>query len=141
MQKIDKGTGAKSSRSETVGIRLEPKLRYLAELAAREQQRTLSSFIAWAVKKALQGELLDEPNYGPDPRPKAPLPLRFEGFWDEEPSERFFLLATGRHDLLTDVEANLWKQIQEVPALKTKRGAIDRAKLREYWGDIVTSQE
>jgi hypothetical protein len=33
--------GGKLSRSETVTVRLDPKLRYLAELAALKQRRTL----------------------------------------------------------------------------------------------------
>ena len=43
----DRG-GSKLNRTETVTIRLDPKLRYLTELAARKQRRTVSSFIEWA---------------------------------------------------------------------------------------------
>ena len=39
-----KGGGGKLARSETVTVRLDPKLRYLAELAARIQRRSVSSF-------------------------------------------------------------------------------------------------
>jgi hypothetical protein len=46
-----KGGGGKLSRSETVTVRLDPKLRYLAELAARLHRRTLSSYIEWAIKR------------------------------------------------------------------------------------------
>ena len=42
-QEMRKAGGGKLSRSETVTVRLDPKLRYLAELAARIHRRTLSS--------------------------------------------------------------------------------------------------
>ena len=45
--------GSKLARSETVTVRLDPKLRYLAELAARKQRRSLSSYIEWAVEDSL----------------------------------------------------------------------------------------
>ena len=48
-QEMRKGGGGKLSRSETVTVRLDPKLRYLAELAARLHRRTLSSYVEWAI--------------------------------------------------------------------------------------------
>lgn len=48
-----KRRGSKPVRTETVTVRLDPRLRYLAEIAARKQHRTLSSFIEWAVEESL----------------------------------------------------------------------------------------
>jgi hypothetical protein len=45
--------GGKLGRSATVTVRLDPKTRYLAELMARKQRRTLSSFVEWAVEQTL----------------------------------------------------------------------------------------
>ena len=49
---------AKSSdskrKSEVVTVRLDPKLKYVAELAARRQRRTLSSYIEWAIEDSLR---------------------------------------------------------------------------------------
>lgn len=44
----------KLNRSETVTVRLDPRMNYLTELAGRAQRRTKSSFIEWAVQKALR---------------------------------------------------------------------------------------
>ena len=44
----------KLNRSETVTVRLDPRLNYLAELAGRAQRRTKSSFIEWAVQEAVR---------------------------------------------------------------------------------------
>src|ERR1700683_3750370 len=49
-----RGRGGRLTRSETVTVRLDPKLRYLAELAALKHRRTLSSFIEWAIEDSLQ---------------------------------------------------------------------------------------
>ncbi|MFT6222410.1 MAG: hypothetical protein ACJA1F_000245 [Paracoccaceae bacterium] len=43
--KAPKGAGSKLGRTETVSIRLNPRLNYLWELAARSQRRTKSSYI------------------------------------------------------------------------------------------------
>jgi len=58
--KKSKSGGGKLSRSETVTVRLDPKLRYLAELAARKQRRTVSSFIEWAIEDALKRVSISE---------------------------------------------------------------------------------
>ncbi len=42
------------TKSEIVSIRLHPEVRFLAELAARKQRRSLSSFIEWAVQRGLE---------------------------------------------------------------------------------------
>ena len=53
MKKTSKG-GSKLNRSVTATIRLTPQMRYMAELAARKQRRTFSSFVEWAVVEALK---------------------------------------------------------------------------------------
>ena len=44
-------------RSETVTIRLDPQLRFLAEMAARAHRRSLSSYIDWLLSKSVHDEL------------------------------------------------------------------------------------
>lgn len=44
----------KPARSVTVTARLDRRLRYLAEIAARAQRRTLSSFIEWAIRDSIR---------------------------------------------------------------------------------------
>jgi hypothetical protein len=131
------GTGAKTSRSETVSVRLEPKTAYLAELAARYQQRTLSSFIEWCVRQTLKGSnMSDEPSYNHD----LPLeqPLWCEGLWDVDEADRFFLLASAHPDWLTNDEQCLWKLISETAFLWSKDRKISRKILREHWDKLRT---
>ena len=78
-----KGGGGKLARSETVTVRLDPKLRYLAELAARLHRRTLSSYIEWSIEASLgNNRLTTDPN-GASIRDEA------EELWDVDDADRF----------------------------------------------------
>jgi predicted HicB family RNase H-like nuclease len=44
-------------RSEVVTVRVDPKLKYLAELAARKQRRSLSRYVEWVIRQSLNGQL------------------------------------------------------------------------------------
>ena len=98
--------GGKLSRSETVTVRLEPKLRYLAELAARRQRRTLSSYIEWAMEDSLKHFSLDLNSNGT-------LADEAEALWDVDEADRFARLALRHPDLLTHEEQVLWKLVRE----------------------------
>lgn len=50
----------KLNRSETVTVRLDPRLNYLTEIAGRSQRRTKSSFVEWAVQEAIRKLGIDE---------------------------------------------------------------------------------
>ena len=97
-------------RSKTVGVRLDPKINYLAELAARYQHRTLSGFIQWAVTRALTPAVMqeDEPSVTEPTGPMESRPLWLEGLWDVDEADRFYLLGS-RPDLMTIDEQRLWK--------------------------------
>jgi len=103
-QKRNKSGGCKLTRTETVTVRLDPKTRYMADLAARRQRRTLSSFIEWAVEQALHGVCLiggvtaDEMTHN---------------LWDVDESERFARLAIYIPELLTYEEQEKWKMLNE----------------------------
>lgn len=120
-----------SVRSDTVTVRLDPKLRYIAELAGRHQDRTLSSFIEWSVRRVLTSfaTLIDEPS--PGTIPSTPLPLWMEGLWDVDEAERFFRLARSHEGLLSIPEQRLWKLFRLHMAHTSREVAI--AAFREFW--------
>lgn len=107
-QEMRKGGGGKLSRSETVTVRLDPKLRYLAELAARLHRRTLSSYIEWSIKEALDGEVLKQ---GEDW--KLSIGDEAEDLWDVDEADRFAKLALRYPHLLSHEEQVRWKLIRE----------------------------
>jgi hypothetical protein len=117
-QERRKGGGAKLNRSETVTVRFDPKLRYLAELAARRHRRTLSSFVEWAVEKALGDVVLDSGDDWHtsllDGAPKL---------WAIHPAERFLRLAQQFPELMSYEEEVIWNAIQSLEALNSWKDA------------------
>jgi hypothetical protein len=77
--------GGKLTRSETVTVRFDPKLRYLAEIAGRMHRRTLSSFVEWATQSEVRANLGD----------------LAEALWDTDEQIRFEKLALIMPHLLT----------------------------------------
>jgi len=100
-----RGGGGKLSRSETVTIRLDPMLNYLADIAARVNRQTKSSFIEMAVRDAVARTAL---------RPQqADVTVWSETreIWDVDEADRFVKLALRYPELLTFEEQVLWKTI------------------------------
>jgi hypothetical protein len=104
--------GGKLSRSETVTVRLDPKLRYLAELAARKQRRTLSSYIEWAIEDSLKSVLLHQ-GTGYQGDYDVSIAGEMGHLWDVDDADRFAKLALRYPDLLTHEEQVRWKLIRE----------------------------
>ena len=87
---------------------MDPKLRYAAELAARKQRRTLSSFIEWTVDEAVSKTELVHKN-----RKIGTIKDALEITWDVEEADRLIRLALNFPYLLTYEEEMLWKLVQE----------------------------
>ncbi len=134
--------GGKLARSETVTVRLDPKLRYLAELAARKQRRTLSSYIEWAVEESLSTvNLVEEDGDDQDSYHRA-LSVwgATDSLWDVDEADRFVKLATQFPDLMTYAEQAIWKIINEetylfLPQPKGTQ-VLQRDLLRVIWEDL-----
>jgi hypothetical protein len=105
-----KGGGSKLGRTEIIQVRLDPKLRFAAELAAMKQRRALSSFAEWAIEKAVKDVTVAQP-FGED------IPITAHDVtvevWDVEEADRFAKLAFKFPELLTYDGACLWKLISK----------------------------
>lgn len=99
--------GGKLTRSETVTVRLDPRLRYLSELAARSQRRTLSSYIEWTLQQSLDDVVPKNFSWEED----ITLAERAEYLWHVEPADRLVRLAFQHSHLLNFEEANQWHVI------------------------------
>lgn len=144
-----KGGGGKLSRSETVTVRLDPKLRYLAELAARKHRRTVSSFVEWAVEEALDRVYLrEESGDSRDDYQRAiSIGAMADGLWDVDEADRLAKLAMQFPELLTHEEQVLWKLVRENGLLwkgrfdnatgewtwRVEYDGLIYARLREHW--------
>lgn len=147
-QEMRKGGGGKLSRSETVTVRLDPKLRYLAELAARLHRRTLSSYVEWAIEASLDNNVLKPDFNGSGTSIKDDA----EYLWDVDEPDRFAKLALRYPHLLTHEEQVRWKLIRENGYLwkGSYAGrrfewtwAVDEdsfiySRLREHWAKFCT---
>jgi predicted transcriptional regulator len=128
--KAKRGGGGKLSRSETVTVRLDPRLNYLCELAARAQRRTKSSFIEWAIENALAAVGI------PGERKSAAGELwtiqeRNADLWDVDEPDRFIALVALAPSLLTHDEQMVWKVISTSPFLW--RGSWEEDGNEEVW--------
>lgn len=127
-----RGGGGKLARSETVTVRLDPKLRYLAELAARKQRRTVSSFIEWAVEHSFGNvDLYQGTGYNGDN--SITVADAAAGLWDIDESERFVRLAIRYPELLNHDEQVRWK-------LLTDSGILAPARKPPGWNHGVSWQ-
>ena len=100
-----------NGKSETISVRLNVKVRYLVELAARKQRRTLSSYVAWAVEDSLSRVFItEEVDSGGNGKSISEVAL---SLWDPEGPERLVRLALKYPELLTFPEQLVWKLIRE----------------------------
>lgn len=112
-KKQKKGAGGKLSRSEVVTVRLDPRLRYGLELAARKHRRTASSFIEWSVERALAEVLVYESD---QEQFNETVEHVLEKTWDVDEADRLIRLAFKYPDLLTHDEQVVWKLVRECGA-------------------------
>jgi hypothetical protein len=134
-----------SKKSEVVTVRLDPKLKYLAELAARKHRRTLSSYIEWAVEQSLSRVSLTESWEGN--AVTVADAERTHSLWDLDEPDRIVRLALSYPDLLTHDEQLIWKLVREngycwkgrfvgAPpewTWQVTENSIIWNRLREYW--------
>ncbi len=151
---------AAGSRTEVFAMRLDPKLKYLAEIAARKQRRSLANFVEWALDEALAKVKLVESGDFNGQYDRSVLDEASK-LWDLEPSDRLIKLAESYPDLLTYGEQVILKAIFEISASETYKddagktqfifydfvdGAgnnktADRVIVRECWPKLVAYAE
>jgi len=119
MAKGEKRSNKKTGRTETIGFRLEPKLRFAAELAARKQRRSLSSFIEWAVDEAMENVFLDSES-------QVTVRQALKEVWDPDEADRFVRLAAKYPELLNHEEERLWKCIRSYQHVWMLRKQYDK---------------
>jgi len=101
-----KAGGSKLARTEIVQVRLDPKLRFMAELAARKHRRTLSAFIEWCVS-----EMVMRVEVGIVDSETAFDAMQY--VWHSHEANRFRSLAITYPYLMTYEENRLWDLIKE----------------------------
>ena len=104
-------TPVAKSRSDTFSVRLPPQTRYLAELAARSQGRSLGNFIQMAVEQVLQKTYIE--TYASHGQRVPVLSKQFvNDVWDVDEIDRLAKLAHARPELMTFEEQVLYKRLR-----------------------------
>jgi len=114
-----KGAGGNLSRSEVITVRLDPKLKFAAELASRKHRRTLSSFIEWAIGEALDNVVLDSES-------QVTVRQALKDIWDPDEADRFVMQAAKYPELLNHEEERLWKCIRSYQHVWMLRKQYDK---------------
>ncbi|MDA9982903.1 hypothetical protein N9H39_09275 [Gammaproteobacteria bacterium] len=133
-EKARKSGGSKLTRSETVTVRLDPKLRYLAELAARTQRRTLSSYIEWTIDGSL--EEVSVVDYSTQGHATKTLQALKERLWAIDEVDRLINLALICPQLMDFEEQHQWKVISETEQFYCVDGEIIISFVKEHWAVI-----
>jgi len=122
-------------RTEVVGVRLDPKLKYLAELGARIQRRTLSSYIEWAVQASL--------GYVYPPNSNRSLMDMSETLWHVSEKARLVKLGIYYPHLLTFEEQVVWDAALLIGAITKEVSDAEEVlidynadKLHAAWDDL-----
>jgi hypothetical protein len=130
----DRKGGGKLNRSETVTVRLDPKLNYLCELGARAQRRTKSSFIEWAIADSLKGVNLPEVWGNTFGSEGVTIAEKASELWHVDEPDRVAALALIAPALLTHEEQLIWRLVRE-------NGLIWKGRfLHDEWTWIVQEE-
>ncbi|MBC7603759.1 MAG: hypothetical protein H7255_14010 [Ramlibacter sp.] len=144
-----KGGGGQLKRSEVITVRFDPKLQYLASLAARKHSRTLSSYIEWQIKTGLEREDVRPVNTPAHAAAPETIGTEAEYLWDVEEADRFAKLSLRYPHLLTHDEQVLWKLIRESSYFwdgyydrarrwiwRAEESSINFQRLRAHWPTV-----
>lgn len=101
---------AAGPRTEVFAMRLDPKLKYLAEIAARKQRRSLANFIEWTIEQSLSQVCLGESGFNDGGVTITDMATRL---WALDEPDRLVRLANLYPDLLTYDEQLIWRVIIE----------------------------
>ena len=136
MESMTEKSGAKTG---LLAMRFDPKVKYLAELAARRERRSLTNFVEWAIEQALRGVELRHA-IGKEPALVAADSSVL--LWDLHEDERLRKLQTHCPDLLNYDEQRILATIAEFgiggsESIRFKQdGNINWSLVRSCWPQI-----
>jgi len=131
-------------RTEVFALRLDPKLKYLAELAARKQHRSLANFVEWALDSALRTTVIDE-------KTGKKVWEEAETLWDISEPGRFFRLLETHPELLSYEEQKLFftiknhkifnPEVEQDFGFCTDKGKLHKKEILACWDEVVEFSE
>ncbi len=137
MTEVKRKTKVGAPRTEVFAMRFDPKLKYLSEIAARRQRRSLANFVEWAIERALTCVPIID---GGETVMDASVQL-----WALDEPDRLIKLALKYQDLLSYDEQLIWRVIcdHSMYNKETKRicrfkdgTGVDTNLVRDCWREI-----
>ena len=134
-QKKKRG-GGNLARTETVTVRLDPRLNYLCELAARSQRRTKSSFVEALIDSAMKEVVLYQRTVRHDEFRTEIQDVTIaevaNDLWSVREHERLIALVIHAPELMTYEEQTIWALIKENPKLWLEYMAPSQQRTNSY---------
>lgn len=138
----------------SVSLRIDPRIKYGIDLAARIQKRTVTGVVEWAVERALADvkmpiDFMVEGHHGkPElPAPQSVFDAVTDRLWSPDEATRVIRLAFEYPSLLTFEEGLIWESIRLsppfwrfTPRVVTEASPWKNARLEvisRYWDTLV----
>lgn len=102
--KTSKRTG-ETSTTVSVGIRIDPKIKFALDIMGRLQKRSLTAVIEWAISQSIANQTLDHEG--------TTLSSMLDKVWSTDESYRLINLAIHMPEALTYDELRIWETIKE----------------------------
>ena len=129
--------GAQNSRkTESVTVRLDPKVRFALELLSRVEHRSVTGVVQAALEARFRGTKISGESYG------ETVQELVEGVYRTDEVERFVKMAERAPKLLDFEERRLWESIWATPDLwnapPQRRGPenLDIEMLKLHWAEV-----
>ena len=123
----------------SVGIRIDPKIKFALDLMGRLQKRSLTAVIEWAISNAISQQV-----GGPDGSAVSEI---VDNVWSTDDAVRFVNLCYHLPEALTYDELRTWETIK-ASKIFWKNDRLDRnqdalliSSVQDYWEDILEFTE
>lgn len=127
----------------SVSLRIDPRTKYLVDLLARDQKRTITGVIEWAIERSASQYGFENGGFGQEPS----FLERLDHLWSTDEALRVVRLAIDRPDLLDYDELRTWETIKATQAFlrvglsytsnPLAEGDLFMDKIQEHWDALV----
>lgn len=132
-----------SNPTVSVSLRMDPKTKYLVELLAREQKRTITGVVEWAIERAAGQVRFNDSDFGLETN----FLVELQRLWSTDESLRVVRLALAKPSLLDYDELRVWETIKATPefwkidihedASNLREDLIHVSLLQEHWESLT----
>ncbi|USV99886.1 hypothetical protein KUA23_23080 [Pseudomonas pergaminensis] len=142
--KTSKRTG-ESSTTVSVGIRIDPKIKFALDIMGRLQKRSLTAVVEWAISNAIADQKIDLPD-----KMDASLAEVIDRVWSTDESTRFIKLCFDMPQALTYDELRIWETVKassffwvtdEAGCYEIDRASISLEFVRMAWDALLAHVE